>query len=141
MSRRSPAHVFYVVFVLPANPQLHPNLPRRTYFTCLLCFQPPHSYAQTFTGTRILRAFRASSHLTATPRHSPADLFYVAFVIQPPSQLRPDLPRRMYFTWFSCFQPFHSYTQTFPGTRILRGFRASRHPTVTPRPSPAHVFY
>ena len=129
-----------MVFVPPAIPQLRPDLPRHTYFTWFSCFQPPHSYTQTFPGTRILRGFRASSHPTATPRPSPAHVLYVVFVLPATPQLRPDLPRHTYFTWFSCFQPPHSYVQTFPGARILRGFRASSHPTATPRPSPVHVF-
>ena len=54
---------------------------------------------------------------------------------------RPELSRSTYFTWFSCSQPRNSYAQTFPGARILRGFRAPSRATATPRPFPEHVFY
>ena len=96
--------------------------------------------AQTFPGARILRGFRAPSHAAATPRPSPEHVFYVVFVSPATPQLRPDLPQSTYFTWFSCTQPLHSYAQTFPGARILRGFRPPSHATATPRPSPEHVF-
>ena len=119
MPKPSPAHVVYLVFVLPAMPELRPDLPRHMYFICFSCPQKHQSYAQTFASTRILRGFRAPSDARATPRPSPAHVFYMVFVPQ----------RRQ------------SYTQTFPGTRILRGFRAPNDTTATPKPSPAHVIY
>ena len=63
--RPFPEHVFYVVFVLPATPQLPPELSRSTYFTWFSCSQPINSYAQTFPGARILRVFSCSE-----PRNS-----------------------------------------------------------------------
>ena len=117
--RPSPAHVFYMVFVPPTTPELRPDLPWHTHLTWFLCPQQRQSYAQTFPGTHILRGLRPPSDTRDTPRPSPAHVFYVVFVTPAIPELRPDLPRHMYFKWFS-------------------------YPTdtrVTPRPSPAHVFY
>merc|ERR1711996_105945 len=118
-----------------------PDLSRSTYFTWFSCSQPHRSYAQTFPGARILRGFRVPSHTAATPRPFPEHVFYVVFVLPATPQLRPDLSWSTYFTWFSCSQPHRSYAQTFPGARILRGFRAPSHTAATPRPFLEHVFY
>ena len=99
---------------------------------------PGPSYAQTFPGTRFLRGFRNLSDARAMPRPSPAHVFYVCFVPPTTPELRQDLPRHTYFTWFSCLPRHQSYAQTFPGTRILRGFRIPSDASATSRPSLAH---
>merc|ERR1712025_54392 len=101
------------------------------YFTWFSCSQPCNRYAQTFPGARILRDFRAPSHATDTPRPFPEHVFYVVFVLPAMQQIRPDLSWSTYFTWSSCSQPRNRYAQTFPGARILHGFRAPSHATDT----------
>ena len=100
-----------MVLIPPATPQLHPGLLLTACFTRVFVLvitsqlrrpQPRHSYAQTFPGARILRGVRAPSHAIATPKPSPAHVFYMVFVPPATPQLRPNLPRRTYFTWFSC---------------------------------------
>ena len=117
--------------------------------------------ATPFLGALILRGFREPSSATAIP----------------------NLPRSTYFAWFSCPQQCYSDAQpssehvfcvvfvrpaapqqrpTFPGARILHGFRAPSSATATPnlprstyfayfsslqqwhsnaQPFPEHVFY
>merc|ERR1711965_321750 len=99
-------------------PQLRPHLPWRTFFTGFSCPSPCHSYAHTCPSARILCGFRVHRHATATPTPAPAHLFYMVFVSTAMPQIRPHLPQRTYFTWFSCPPPCHSYAHTCPGARF-----------------------
>ena len=89
----------------------------------------------------LLCRFLALGRAAATPKPFREHLFYVVFVLPAAQQLRPELCRSTYFTWFSCSQPRNSYAQTFPGARILRGFRVPSRATATPRAFLEHVFY
>ena len=58
------------------------------------------------------------SHTTATPKPSPAHVFYVVFVPPATPQLRPDLPWSTCFTWFPCV--FHvSETRKYVKIRVF----------------------
>ena len=64
-------------------------------------------------------------------------MFYVVLVPSPPQ------PTTIYDVFYviSCFQSRHSHAQTFPGIRVLGGFRDHSRTTPTLRLSPANVFY